>query len=83
MLSLELIRKDPDFVAKALARRGEEQPIDEIVALDEKRRSLQAQADRLRAQRNETSRAIGRMTGDRAPLISRNAAGRPADRQPR
>ena len=71
MLAIELIRKDPDFVAKALARRGEEQPIDEIVALDEKRRSLQAQADRLRAQRNETSRTIGRMTGDRAPLIAK------------
>ena len=70
MLSIELIRKDPDFVAAALARRGEPQPIDEIVALDEKRRSLQAQADRLRAHRNETSRAIGRMTGDRAPLIA-------------
>ncbi len=70
MLSIELIRKDPDFVASALARRGEPQPIDEIVALDEKRRSLQAQADRLRAHRNETSRTIGRMTGDRAPLIA-------------
>ena len=70
MLSIELIRKDPEFVSKALARRGEEQPIDQIISLDEKRRSLQAQADRLRALRNETSRAIGRMSGDRAPLIA-------------
>ena len=70
MLSIELIRKDPEFVSKALARRGEVQPIDQIISLDEKRRSLQAQADRLRALRNETSRTIGRMSGDRAPLIA-------------
>ena len=70
MLSLELIRKDPEFVAAALKRRGEEPPIDDVLALDEKRRSLQAQADRLRAHRNETSRTIGRMSGDRTPLIA-------------
>ncbi len=70
MLSLELIRKDPNFVAKALARRGEEQPIDEIQVLDIQRRTLQAKADMLRARRNRTSRAIGRMSGDRAPLIA-------------
>ena len=70
MLSLDLIRHDPEFVAAALARRGEEAPVDDVLALDEKRRSLQAQADRLRAHRNETSRNIGRMTGDRTPLIA-------------
>ena len=70
MLSLDLIRRDPEFVAAALARRGEEAPVDDILALDEKRRSLQAQADRLRAHRNETSRTIGRMSGDRTALIA-------------
>ncbi len=70
MLSLDLIRRDPEFVAAALVRRGDEAPVDDVLALDEKRRSLQAQADRLRAHRNETSRTIGRMTGDRSPLIA-------------
>ena len=70
MLSLDLIRRDPEFVAAALVRRGDEAPVDDVLALDEKRRSLQAQADRLRAHRNETSRNIGRMTGDRSPLIA-------------
>ena len=70
MLSIDLIRKDPEFVAAALSRRGDPAPIDQIVGLDEKRRSLQAQADRLRAHRNETSRAIGRMKGDRSELIA-------------
>ena len=70
MLSLDLIRRDPEFVAAALARRGEEAPVDDVLALDEKRRSLQAQADRLRAHRNETSRTIGRMSGDRTALIA-------------
>ena len=70
MLSLDLIRRDPEFVAAALARRGEEASVDDVLALDEKRRSLQAQADRLRAHRNETSRTIGRMSGDRTALIA-------------
>jgi seryl-tRNA synthetase len=70
MLSLDLIRRDPEFVAAALARRGEEAPVDDVLALDEKRRSLQAQTDRLRAHRNETSRTIGRMSGDRTALIA-------------
>jgi seryl-tRNA synthetase len=64
MLSLDLIRRDPEAVRRALARRGENPPIDQILVLDKNRRDFIAQGDTLRAQRNEVSKAIGRMKGD-------------------
>ncbi len=70
MLSLELIRREPERVAQALRRRGEEPPIDAILSMDRERRELQAQADALRAQRNEVSKTIGRMSGDRSQAIA-------------
>ena len=33
MLSIELIRKDPDYVIKALESRGEEKPLGELLEL--------------------------------------------------
>ena len=69
MLSLELIRRDPEHVRSALERRGEEPPIDEILALDRRRRELISQGDVLRAERNEVSKTIGQMKDDRSELI--------------
>ena len=70
MLSLELIRRDPERVRSALERRGEQPPIDEILALDRRRRELIAQGDVLRAERNEVSKTIGQMKGDRSELVA-------------
>ena len=70
MLSIELIRKDPEYVAQALKRRGDEPALDAIVSLDEERRRLQAQSDVLRAKRNEASKTISRMKGDKSDLIA-------------
>ena len=60
MLSIELIRKDPDFVRNALVSKGEEDPIDTILDLDVKRREAVTEGDELRARRNEVSRDIGK-----------------------
>ena len=60
MISIELIRHDPELVREALRKRSSDAPIDEIVALDESRRSLIAETDTLRAGRNEVSRELGR-----------------------
>ena len=60
MLSLELIRRDPDFVRNALVSKGEEDPIDTILDLDVKRREAVTEGDELRARRNEVSRDIGK-----------------------
>ena len=49
MLSLELIRKDPDRVRRAAKLKGEEAPIDQILDLDGRWRRALAQAEELRA----------------------------------
>ena len=59
MLSLELLRREPERVAHALARRGEEAAVEQVLALDERRRAVVLQNDELRRQRNEASKAIG------------------------
>ncbi len=69
MISIELIRKDPDFVRDGMKRRGEDAPIDRIIELDVERRKLIAEADGLRARRNEVSREIGRTKERPAELI--------------
>ena len=69
MLSLELIRRDPEFARRALERRGEEPRLDKVLAMDQERRNLISQGDSLRAKRNEVSKTIGQMKGDRTELI--------------
>ena len=61
MISIELIREEPDLVRDGMKRRGEDVPIDRILDLDARRRSLIAEADGLRARRNEVSRKLGQM----------------------
>ncbi len=61
MLSIELIRRDPDLVRRALARRGEEAPLDRVLELDGARRAIVTQSDELRADRNRASQAIGEL----------------------
>ena len=69
MISIELLRNDPDRVRDAMARRGENVPIDTILELDSKRRNTIVEADELRARRNEVSSQLGRMKERPAELI--------------
>lgn len=64
MLSIELIRRDPDFVRSALESRGEEDPLAEILTLDVTRRQLITEGDELRARRNQVSRQVGEARRD-------------------
>ena len=59
MLSIELIRREPELVKLALESRGEENPLGELLDLDTRRRQAVAQGDELRAQRNQVSRRLG------------------------
>ncbi len=62
MLDLKYIREHPDEVKEALTKRNEMAPIiDEILELDERRRTLLVDVQGLRHQRNVTSKEIGRM----------------------
>jgi len=60
MIDLALLRREPDFVKNALARRGvSASTMDEIIALDvEHRRQLQ-EAEGLRAEVKDLSRQVG------------------------
>ena len=61
MLDLNLIRETPDLVRTALRNRQlDVSPVDEILRLDERRRSLLTQVEALKAERNAVSKEIGR-----------------------
>ena len=62
MISLQLIRDDPDGVKGAVARKGEPtDPIDRLLVADARRRALEAQANDLRAERNAGNRQLGEL----------------------
>ncbi|MBS1245552.1 MAG: seryl-tRNA synthetase, partial [Chloroflexi bacterium] len=66
MLDLNIIREHPDQVRQAMALRHTDAPIDDILELDVRRRSLLAQVEKLKAQRNAVSKEIGKMNAARA-----------------
>jgi seryl-tRNA synthetase len=61
MLDINLIREKPELVKAALADLNIAAPIDQILELDERRRSLLTEVEALRAERNAASKEIGRM----------------------
>jgi seryl-tRNA synthetase len=70
MLDVNLIREKPHVVRAALADLNAEAPIDEILALDARRRELLGAVEALRAERNAVSKEIGR-TKDKAARQTR------------
>jgi seryl-tRNA synthetase len=62
MLDINLIRETPDVVRKALRdRQMDPSPVDNILALDAKRRTMLAEVEALKAERNTVSKEIGQM----------------------
>jgi seryl-tRNA synthetase len=59
MLDLKLLRREPEQVRAALARRGAADAVDQILTSDERRREILPELEGLRAQRNDASEAIG------------------------
>ena len=59
MLDPKLLRSDLPGVAAALARRGFVLDTEGFAALEEQRKSVQIEADRLRAERNANAKAVG------------------------
>jgi seryl-tRNA synthetase len=61
MLDLRAIRRDPEPVRAALARRrdGSDERLDRALALDERARALRTEVEALQAERNAASAAIG------------------------
>jgi len=61
MIDLKLIREHPDLVRREIAKLNTTAPIDEILALDAKRRDLLQEVEALKAQRNAASKEIARL----------------------
>jgi seryl-tRNA synthetase len=59
MLDLKLIRSDPGRVKAALARRGAAEQVDELLALDARRRELLPRIEGAQAERKTISKQIG------------------------
>jgi len=61
MLDIRLIRDKADFVRQRVATRngGDEKKIDELLALDDRRRKALAEVEQLKAARNRVSKEIG------------------------
>jgi seryl-tRNA synthetase len=71
VLDVRAVREDPEPFRRGLARRGLADAVEEILAADERRRSLTARVEELRATQNRASKAIGPASGpERDRLIA-------------
>ena len=64
MIDIAILRADPDRVRENLKKKFQEHKlplVDEALALDERRRTLQTEGDSLRAARNALSKQIGQL----------------------
>ncbi len=90
MLDINLIREQPDLVRQSLRdRQMDAGPVDAILALDEKRRTILTEVEALKAERNIVSKEIGamkdpagrqakieamRLVGDKISLLDKQVA---------
>jgi seryl-tRNA synthetase len=63
VIDVRMLRNDPDALREALEKRGETAEVDRLVSLDVEHRRLLAESERLKAERNATSKEIGRLIG--------------------
>jgi seryl-tRNA synthetase len=73
MLDINLIRENPDLVRTALKNRQmDDSSIDDILRLDEQRRALLIEVEKLKAERNVVSKEISKMkdAGEREQKIA-------------
>lgn len=62
MLDINLFREQPDLVREALRKRQmDSEPVDQVLTLDEQRRSLIQKVESLKAERNVVSKEISKM----------------------
>ncbi len=83
MFDLNFIRENPEIFDAALAKRGADAASAGIIALDEKRRSVQTQLQECQAKRNSASKEIGALKsrGEDASEALRNVANLKGDAQ--
>ena len=64
MLDIKAIRENPELFRTGLARRNLADAVDNLLAADERRRSLTSTVEELRARQNAASKKIGGAQGD-------------------
>jgi seryl-tRNA synthetase len=64
MIDLRLARENPELVKSALARRGTEPRIDELLEVDARRRDAQTRLDALRSRQRQIGKEVPRLEGD-------------------
>ena len=75
MLDPKLLRSDLPGVAAALARRGFVLDVETFAALEEQRKAVQIESDRLRAERNANAKAVGNAKSKGQDTVALLAAG--------
>jgi seryl-tRNA synthetase len=70
MIDINVIRERPEWVKEEIEKLNDTAPIDEIVALDARRREILQEVEELRRRRNEASKQIGRWLGSLKKLES-------------
>ena len=66
MLDIRVVRENPDKVKENIKNKFQDEKlslVDEVIALDEKKRKTQVEADGIRASRNKLSKEIGKLMG--------------------
>ena len=77
MLDIAMIRTHPDLVRQGLARKGEPPTsVDNILAIDERRRAMTTERDELRTRRNAISKEVGRIKSQGASADQQMAESR-------
>jgi seryl-tRNA synthetase len=61
MLDIKYIRENPDLVKQGIQNKNEKDRVDEILALDEKRRKILSEVEELKAMKNQVSAKIPQM----------------------
>lgn len=61
MLDIKLIRENPELVKQGIQNKNEKDRVDEILALDEKRRKIISEVEELKAKKNQVSAKIPQM----------------------
>ncbi len=73
MIDLKLVRTETDFVKEKLATRGvEATEIDDLLALDQKRRDLIVKSETMKAQRNQVSDEISQLKRNKEDASEKN-----------
>jgi len=74
MIDIKLLRENPDLIRASQIGRGEDAGIvDQVLALDEKRRAAINEFEALRAEQNTLSKAVGSAKGDEKASLLENA----------